>query len=205
MRSLLWVSVFVHIKIRINYHNKNFAFRHALKERLRGTRKWSILVNRWELVSPSWRVRRDGTKEHVGLKIIKKREDYDEWRRDKAVSPLPQSSLDFFSRPQQFGWSRQTESLEQAMLRRSLNATTLPEKKKYSPRHVSPIWHSELEVTTSLFGGRSVCLNFVLNCLTVALITRKTRCWQRERVKGYLSPLHPCQPVLLQNWQNYQC
>ena len=41
-KSLLWKSVFIHIKIETNYHNKNFALRLALKERLKGTRKWSI-------------------------------------------------------------------------------------------------------------------------------------------------------------------
>ena len=42
-KSLLWKSVFIHIEIRTNYHNKNFALRVALKERLRGTRKWPIV------------------------------------------------------------------------------------------------------------------------------------------------------------------
>ena len=40
--SLLWKSVFIHNEIGTNYHNKNFALRLALKERLRGTRKWPI-------------------------------------------------------------------------------------------------------------------------------------------------------------------
>ena len=31
------LSVFIHIEIRTNYHNENFALRLALKERLRGT------------------------------------------------------------------------------------------------------------------------------------------------------------------------
>ena len=35
-------SVFIHIEIGTDYHNKNFALRFALKERLRETRKWSI-------------------------------------------------------------------------------------------------------------------------------------------------------------------
>jgi len=43
-KSLLWKSVFNHIEIRTNYHNKNFALGLALKERLRGTRKWLIVV-----------------------------------------------------------------------------------------------------------------------------------------------------------------
>ena len=38
-------SVFIHIEIGSNYHNKNFAHRLALKERLRGTRKWPIAIN----------------------------------------------------------------------------------------------------------------------------------------------------------------
>ena len=42
-KSLLWKSVFIHIEIRTNYHNKSFALRLALKERLRGTRKWPIM------------------------------------------------------------------------------------------------------------------------------------------------------------------
>ena len=33
------LSVFIHIDIRTNYRNKNFAFRLALKEKLRGTQK----------------------------------------------------------------------------------------------------------------------------------------------------------------------
>mgnify|MGYP006896104768 CR=1 FL=1 len=41
-KSLLWKSVFIHIEIGTNYHNKSFALRLALKERLRGTRKWPI-------------------------------------------------------------------------------------------------------------------------------------------------------------------
>ena len=35
-------SVFIPIEIGTNYHNKNFALRLALKERLKGTRKWPI-------------------------------------------------------------------------------------------------------------------------------------------------------------------
>ena len=47
MKSLLWKSVSIHIEtihteIETNYHNKSFAPRLALKERLRGTRKWPI-------------------------------------------------------------------------------------------------------------------------------------------------------------------
>ena len=42
VKSLLWNSVFCHIQIGTNYHNKSFALRLALKERLRRTRKWSI-------------------------------------------------------------------------------------------------------------------------------------------------------------------
>ena len=34
-KSLLWKSVFIHIEIRTNYHDKKFALRLALKERLR--------------------------------------------------------------------------------------------------------------------------------------------------------------------------
>jgi len=41
-KSLLWKSVFIHIEIRTNYHNQNFALRLALKGRPRGTRKWPI-------------------------------------------------------------------------------------------------------------------------------------------------------------------
>ena len=41
-KSLLWKSVFIHIEIGTNYHDKNFALRLALKERLKGTRKWPI-------------------------------------------------------------------------------------------------------------------------------------------------------------------
>ena len=42
-KSLLWKSVFIHIETGTNYHNKHFALRLALKERLRGTRKWPII------------------------------------------------------------------------------------------------------------------------------------------------------------------
>ena len=42
-RSVLWKSVFIYIEIRTNYHNKDFALRLTLKERLRGTRKWPIV------------------------------------------------------------------------------------------------------------------------------------------------------------------
>ena len=41
-KSLLWKSVFIHIEIASNNHNKNFALRLALKKRLRRTRKWPI-------------------------------------------------------------------------------------------------------------------------------------------------------------------
>ena len=41
-KSLLWKSVFIHMEIATNNHNKNFALRLALKERLRATRKWPI-------------------------------------------------------------------------------------------------------------------------------------------------------------------
>ena len=47
-------EVFV-TKIRLNYHNKNFALRLTLEERLRGTQKWPIefviddmIVHRWQ-------------------------------------------------------------------------------------------------------------------------------------------------------------
>ena len=43
-KSLLWKSVFIHIEIRTNYHNKNLALRLALKDRLRRTRKWPICM-----------------------------------------------------------------------------------------------------------------------------------------------------------------
>ena len=33
---------FIHIEIRTNYHNKNFALRLALKDRLMGARKWPL-------------------------------------------------------------------------------------------------------------------------------------------------------------------
>ena len=46
-KSLLWKSVFIHIEIGTNYHNKRFALRLALKERLRGTRKWPIVLAFW--------------------------------------------------------------------------------------------------------------------------------------------------------------
>ena len=45
MRSLCYesLSILIHIEIRTNCHdNKHFALRLALKERFRGTRKWSV-------------------------------------------------------------------------------------------------------------------------------------------------------------------
>ena len=42
MQSLKNIS-FNYIEITINYHNKNFALRFALKERLQGTRKWPFV------------------------------------------------------------------------------------------------------------------------------------------------------------------
>ena len=42
LSAKLWKSVFIHIEIGTNYHNKSFALRLALKERLRGTRKCPI-------------------------------------------------------------------------------------------------------------------------------------------------------------------
>ena len=38
------MKISIHIEIATNYHNNNFALRLALKERLRGTRKWPITV-----------------------------------------------------------------------------------------------------------------------------------------------------------------
>ena len=50
MRSLCYENQFSFIfEIRTNYHNKNFALRLTLKERLRGTRKWPI----WPSSSPA--------------------------------------------------------------------------------------------------------------------------------------------------------
>ena len=46
-QSLIRISIFIHTEIRNNYHDKNFALKLALKERLSGTRKWSILINSW--------------------------------------------------------------------------------------------------------------------------------------------------------------
>ena len=57
VKSLLWISVFIHIEIRTNYRSKNFTRRITLKERLSGTRKWAILKN--------WR--------HQALKIFKRK------------------------------------------------------------------------------------------------------------------------------------
>ena len=41
--SLFWISVFIHIEIRTNYRNENFALRLPLKERPRGTEKCSTV------------------------------------------------------------------------------------------------------------------------------------------------------------------
>ena len=38
------MKISFHIEIRTTYYNKNFALRLALKERLRGTRKWPICL-----------------------------------------------------------------------------------------------------------------------------------------------------------------
>ena len=38
---------FSHVEIGTNYHNKHFALKLALKERLRGTRKWPIIIILW--------------------------------------------------------------------------------------------------------------------------------------------------------------
>ena len=43
--SLLSILVFIHIEIRTNCHNKNFAPRLVLKERLWEARKWSIAAD----------------------------------------------------------------------------------------------------------------------------------------------------------------
>ena len=43
-KSLLWKSVFIHIEIGTNDHNKNFALRLALKERLTRIREWPIQI-----------------------------------------------------------------------------------------------------------------------------------------------------------------
>ena len=45
-KSLLWKSVFNHIETGTNYHNKNLSLRLALKERLRRTQKWLIVLYR---------------------------------------------------------------------------------------------------------------------------------------------------------------
>ena len=47
VNSLLQISVFIHIEIRTNYHNKNFARRLTLKERLRGDSE----MNCWLLMT----------------------------------------------------------------------------------------------------------------------------------------------------------
>ena len=39
-KSLLWLSVWIHIEIRPNYRSKNFTLKLPLKERLRRTLKW---------------------------------------------------------------------------------------------------------------------------------------------------------------------
>ena len=38
---------FIHIEIGTNCHNKNFALILALKERLKGTRKWPIIAKEY--------------------------------------------------------------------------------------------------------------------------------------------------------------
>ena len=44
-KFLLWKSVFIHIEIGTNYHNKNFTLRLTLKERLlKGTQRWPIII-----------------------------------------------------------------------------------------------------------------------------------------------------------------
>ena len=49
MKSLLPRSVFIHIEIGTNYHDKKFALRLALNETLRETRKWPVVLFHNEL------------------------------------------------------------------------------------------------------------------------------------------------------------
>ena len=65
-KSLLWKSVFIHIEIATNYHNKNFALGLALKERLRGTRKWSITIPRVNV----WLLYQGGNPVRLGSKPL---------------------------------------------------------------------------------------------------------------------------------------
>lgn len=44
-KSVLRKSIFIPIEIGTNYHNKDFALRVALKERLRETRKWPTVCS----------------------------------------------------------------------------------------------------------------------------------------------------------------
>ena len=48
-KSFLRISVFIHIEITTNYHNKHLALWLTLKERARGTQKWSItyFIDHW--------------------------------------------------------------------------------------------------------------------------------------------------------------
>ena len=71
-KSLLWKSDFIHIEIGTNYHNKNFALTLALKERLRGTRKWPIQetlnyeFSVLDIAFPQW-----PTKQWSGITILR--------------------------------------------------------------------------------------------------------------------------------------
>jgi len=49
-KSLLWTSLFNHIEIRDDHHNKNSALRLVLKERLRGIRN-GLFFQLWECTS----------------------------------------------------------------------------------------------------------------------------------------------------------
>ena len=85
MRSLLWKSVFIHIEITTNNHNKNFALRLALKNRLRETRKWSIET----IIFSLWKEKRiyDLKKKNQELEKFKFVLDYKIKELKKQIEP----------------------------------------------------------------------------------------------------------------------
>ena len=84
-KSLLWKSVFIHIEITTNYHNKNFALRVALKDRLRETRKWPIET----IIFSLWKEKRiyDLKKKNQELEKFKFVLDYKIKELKKQIEP----------------------------------------------------------------------------------------------------------------------
>ena len=63
----LWKPFFIHIEIGTNYHNKHFALRLALNERLIGPRKWPIVLFHQYSGDETilWQISQDGINSHT--------------------------------------------------------------------------------------------------------------------------------------------